>query len=108
LDIGHAICAANALKIKPLEYLDSFIRLYPAMYHVMDGDYNGLYDKHYSIGYGNYPLADIIKKIPKNAIITIETLKNSLTDLNDFKSDIDTYEKLCREKINVDNNSIHH
>ena len=108
LDISHAICAANALKIKPLEYLDSFMKLHPTMYHVMDGDYNGIYDEHYNIGYGNYPLADIIKKIPKNAIITIETLKSSLTNLNDFKSDIDAYEKLCKERINVNDNNIYH
>jgi hypothetical protein len=88
--------------------MSSFIILSPTMYHVMDGDYNRFYDKHYSIGYGSYPLSNIIKKIPKNAIITIETPKSSVMNLNDFKCDIDTYEKLCREKINVNDNSIYH
>jgi|SaaInlLV_10m_DNA_2_1039722.scaffolds.fasta_scaffold00617_15 deoxyribonuclease IV len=89
LDIGHAIYAANAKKINPLKYIKQFIKLSPQMYHLTDGNYNGIYDEHEHIGKGNFNFNNILKLIPKNSIITIETKKDSKNNLHDFKVDIE-------------------
>ncbi len=94
LDIGHAICSANAQKIKPEDYLKKLIQLRPIMYHLTDGDHAGKYDRHDHLGKGNFPLKDILNMLPANAQVTIETKKDSIEDLNDFVKDVAILKKL--------------
>ena len=65
LDIGHAICAANALKLEPIEFLKSLLALEPKMFHLTDNDFSSVYDKHYHFGKGNLPIKDILGLLPK-------------------------------------------
>jgi deoxyribonuclease-4 len=88
LDIGHAICSANTKKADPIAYLNEFLALEPTMYHLTDGQYSGTEDRHDHFGRGNYPLTDILTLLPQGSMITIETVKDSETDLNDFEKDI--------------------
>lgn len=88
LDIGHAFCAANANRIEPLEYLKQFLRLNPVMFHLTDGEKDGVFDRHYHFCKGNYPHEEIINLLPKDAIITVETVKDSENNLDDFVGDI--------------------
>ena len=88
LDFGHCICAANALHIDPLKYTDEFMKLKPAIFHLTDGDFTGVYDIHNHLGNGSYPLKKLISRIPSNSILTLETPKDSLKSLDDFPGDI--------------------
>ena len=54
LDIGHAICTANSLKLEPYKFLTEFNKLNPACHHLSDGNINSEIDKHLNFGNGNY------------------------------------------------------
>lgn len=87
LDFGHAICAANSLKRKPLEYIKEFLALNPRVYHLTDGDYSSERDLHLHYGDGTFPLKELLKMIPDDAKVTNEAKHNSDTDLHDFRAD---------------------
>ncbi len=88
LDIGHAFCAANANNIEPLEYLKQLLVLNPDMFHLTDGEKDGVLDRHYHFGKGNYNMLEVMNLLPKDAIITVETVKDSEDNLDDFVDDI--------------------
>jgi sugar phosphate isomerase/epimerase len=93
LDIGHAIYAANALKRNPFDFLDEFYKLLPRMYHLSDGNINGIEDTHWNIGKGNFDFSRILKHIPKESKISLETEKVSSKNLDDFVEDVRTINK---------------
>lgn len=88
LDIGHAFCAANANNIEPLEYLKQLLVLNPDMFHLTDGEKDGVLDRHYHFGKGNYNIKDILEILPDNCYITVETIKDFNDSLEDFEKDI--------------------
>lgn len=88
LDIGHAICSANARGIDPLDFLHEFVKLKPKIYHLTDGIYQGVYDRHDHFGDGNYNIKDVLSFLPGGALVTVETDKDSLENLNDYEKDI--------------------
>jgi len=96
MDIGHAVYSANAHKKPPMDYLKLFLASSPIMYHVTDGDITATRDTHEHIGKGNFPLKDMLKLIPSNSRITIETEKSSNKDLDDFVSDIEMIRKVIQ------------
>lgn len=101
LDIGHAVCSANAQNIDPFEYVSNFLELKPKMYHLSDGDINGIRDKHLHFGDGNFDLEKIISILPSNFTLTLETPKNSKTDLNDFVEDVNKIITISVSDINI-------
>lgn len=88
LDIGHCFCAANAQNIEPYIYLKEFLNLNPQMFHLVDNDFSTAIDKHLHFGEGNFDVNKILKFLPENAKITLETNKNSKENLNDFIQDV--------------------
>ena len=88
LDFGHATCAANALKIDPFEFINKMISLDPALYHLTDGDYNSIYDRHDHFGKGSFPIQKFLQMIPDGKCITNESYKDSKENLDDFEKDI--------------------
>jgi sugar phosphate isomerase/epimerase len=88
LDIGHAIYAANALKQEPFQFLGKFYELKPKMYHLSDGDINGVEDLHLNIRKGNFDFQRVLKDIPKGSKISLETDKKTTENLTDFVDDI--------------------
>jgi endonuclease IV len=88
LDIGHAFCAARGLKKEPMEFLKSFLSLKPEMFHLTDGDYESIYDRHDHIGKGNYDKKKIVNLIPQGKRVAVETAKDSKDSLADFEEDI--------------------
>ncbi len=88
LDVGHAFCAARGLKKEPMEFLNGFLRLKPGMFHLTDGDYESVYDRHDHIGKGNYDIKKIVNLIPQGKRVTVETGKDSKENLADFEADI--------------------
>jgi sugar phosphate isomerase/epimerase len=88
LDLGHAICSANAQNVDPMTYLDAFLALKPVWYHLSDGETGGVKDRHLHFGAGSYDMLRILAKIPRPRYITIETEKDSRNRLDDFEADI--------------------
>jgi len=86
-DFGHAICAANSLKIEPLEFIKEFMMLNPRIFHLTDGDYTSEYDSHLHYGKGTFPIKELLKMIPINKKITNEAKHDSETNLEDYKRD---------------------
>ena len=99
LDIGHAICSANAQKIEPFEYLNEFNKLKPMLYHLADGDFNGIYDEHVHLGKGSYNFRKILELLPQGCCLTIETDKNFKESLQDFEQDVKLLRKLHRVEL---------
>lgn len=97
LDVGHAICAANSLNRDIFEFLDEFLLLNPVLFHLSDGNVDSSYDAHTNLGKGNYPLKSILKKIPNNSKITLETQKNSKEDLKDYEEDVFYFMELLKQ-----------
>lgn len=94
LDFGHATYAANKMNVNPMDIISEFNNLSPAVYHLMDGQYDGIYDMHKHLGQGNLPLNKYLMNINDNSYITIETDKNSIENLKDFEDDVIFLRKL--------------
>jgi RimJ/RimL family protein N-acetyltransferase/sugar phosphate isomerase/epimerase len=94
LDIGHALCYAAWAKIPYEDILDRFLKLNPHMFHLSDGFMGSHTDSHTNFGFGDYPLPHIIKIMPVNAFVTIETNKNLTLNLKDFQDDVNYIRKL--------------
>lgn len=88
LDFGHAICAANALHEDKMAFLKRFLALRPRLFHLTDGDYQAVRDQHKHFGEGDYDLKMILRLIPPQSMVTIETDKNYPDKLDDFARDI--------------------
>jgi deoxyribonuclease-4 len=98
LDFGHAICAANSLKKDPYEHVKKFNDLGPAMYHLTDVDDIGSeFDSHQHMGHGELDTNKILKNIPADALITVETEKSSKDSLDDFVDDVSVIEYAGRK-----------
>lgn len=88
LDFGHAICSANSQGKEIYSYCKEFLSLKPQMFHLTDNmDITSPYDSHLHLGEGELDLEKIKKMLPQNAIITLETVKNSKENLGDFIGD---------------------
>lgn len=96
LDIGHAICASNALKKEKYNFINEFIKLKPKLFHLSDGDINSVYDRHDGIGKGNYDFKKILKLIPAASKVTIEVNKGYKDKLDDFEEDIIKLKEICK------------
>jgi deoxyribonuclease IV len=101
LDIGHAIYSANAKNINSLDYLKQFIKLDPKMFHLTDGNIEGILDQHKHIKKGSFNFKEIFKLIPEKSFISIETEKSFKNKLCDFKNDIATLKKITEIKLSI-------
>lgn len=90
LDFGHAVCSANAQLLDPYEFIHQLMNFTPKMFHLSDiNKLSDIYDSHIHFGHGQMDIAKLKREIlPPNAIISIETEKNSKTDLADFEQDV--------------------
>lgn len=92
LDIGHAICSANSQGLDPYAFAAELARRFrPAMFHLSDvTDMTSPYDAHPHLGTGELDIPRICREIiPADATVTIETVRDSLTNLDDFERDAD-------------------
>lgn len=90
LDVGHAVCAANTQGLEPYAYVSDLARRFsPAMFHLSGvADMSSPYDAHPHLGAGGMDLARFKREVfPSDALITLETVKDSPTDLDDFVED---------------------
>ena len=88
-DIGHAVASANAHGVDWKEYFDPFLKLNPKMYHLSDLDISSKKDQHLHLGTGTLPIKEIVLRLPTDSMISIETSKNYVYSLLDFKNDVE-------------------
>lgn len=89
LDFGHAICSANSQGKEVYEYCKEFMQFEPKMFHLTDcEDISSEFDSHPHLGKGQLDIVKIKQILPKGAIITLETIKNSKENLDDFIEDV--------------------
>lgn len=87
-DLAHAIHAANGKNLDKLNYLKEFSNLKPKVCHISDGYFDGILDTHKNLGQGTFDFEEIVKFIPNDILLSIETKKNFNDSLRDFERDI--------------------
>lgn len=87
-DIGHAVASANAHGVDWKDYFDFFLKLNPKMYHLSDLDISSKKDQHLHFGTGTLPIKEIAAQLPRDAYISVETVKSRTENLDDFKEDV--------------------
>lgn len=97
LDFGHAICYAAAEGRDYQEVIKSFMKLSPPIVHLSDGLTASFTDSHMHLGEGDFNLKWLVGIIPQQVSVTIETVKKSKADLNDFEIDVMTLRKIWNE-----------
>ena len=95
-DIGHAVCSANSQKKEPYAFLHELSKLGPTIFHLSDvTDMTSPYDAHPHLGTGQLDIARLKREIfPADAIISVETNKDSKENLDDFERDTIWLKKL--------------
>lgn len=95
LDFGHAVCSASSQHKDPYVFIQELCSLQPKMFHLSDVlDMTSAYDAHPHLGTGSLDIARLKRDIlPPNAIISLETDKNSKENLNDFIGDVQCIRK---------------
>lgn len=97
LDFGHAIVSSAAEHISWKEKINQLLELNPKIYHLSDGETGSMIDKHLHLGKGNFDLHYLLHKVPREtAMISLETPKDSQTDLEDFKNDVFSLKEMLR------------
>ncbi len=95
LDIVHAVCAANYFKIDYFEYIKDLMTLNPTMFHMSGADNpTTVNDSHLHLKEDRIGLKKIATMLPDDAKVTIETVHDSKTSLNDFIEDVEFFNKL--------------
>lgn len=87
-DLAHAIHAANGKNLDKFNYLKEFSNLNPKICHISDGSFDGILDAHKNLGQGTFDFEKIVKFIPNDILLSIETKKNFTDSLCDFEQDI--------------------
>lgn len=92
LDVGHAVCAANSQSMEPYGYAAGLADMFkPAMFHLSDvADIHSVYDSHLHLGEGELDIAWIKREVLSDGVmVSVETVKDSRSDLNDFVKDVE-------------------
>lgn len=88
LDFAHAIFAANALNIDKIDFINQFMQLKPNIFHITDGQWDGVFDEHPNLGHGSFEFDKLTKFFLPDSMITIETKHNFESSLSDFEEDL--------------------
>jgi len=101
-DIEHAVTAANSVGVDQMGFVRSFLALKPTMFHITDGDWNGIFDQHKHLGAGSIKFDQILGLYPSDCTISIESKHDFQDKLDDFETDVAylrNIEKTVHEKI---------
>lgn len=94
LDFGHAVSSANAHGLGWRDFLESFLSLGPSLYHLSDIETESDVDQHLHFGEGSLPVADVLSRLPDDAMISVETRKDFRDRLDDFVRDVETLRRI--------------
>lgn len=97
LDIPHALCAANYLKLGQMDMLREMNSLRPAMYHLADMmDASLFIDDHTRLGMGVLDMAQFIPSIlAPGAMVTIETNRSRPDALDEFEREVAVFRRFA-------------
>lgn len=98
LDFGHAYKAAYSLEKDYKIFIKKFLKLGPKLFHIHDGLAEEEYDRHMSIGDGNYDMGFIYNCVDRynDKYATFETPR---IKLDSFEEDLSN--KLSFDKFNI-------
>jgi deoxyribonuclease IV len=96
LDFGHAIYAANTLKIDKPDFIHRFMALNPKIFHLSDGLVNSTKDCHFNFGEGDFDLYALASIIPRGSAVTLEVPRKEKFGLNGFKNDLEFLDSIFR------------
>lgn len=88
LDVGHMVASANAHKADWRDYFNAFLALNPKMFHFSDLEADSDIDQHLHFGCGALPIREVLSQLPSDAVISIETVRDSKENLNDYERDV--------------------
>jgi deoxyribonuclease IV len=94
LDLGHAIYAANTLKIDKFNFIKSFMAIRPKVFHLSDGFCDSTKDCHCNLGEGDFDLRKILSYIPKDSFVTLEINHNFKSGITNFEENITCLTKI--------------
>jgi deoxyribonuclease IV len=94
LDFGHAIYAANTLKMDKFDFIQRFINLKPKVFHLSDGFCSSTKDCHCNLGEGDFDLHKIMAYTPNGSYITLEIAHNFKKKLSNFEKNVKYLTKL--------------
>lgn len=98
LDVGHMVASANAHAADWRDYFKAFLALNPKMFHLSDLQADSDIDQHLHFGRGALPIREVLTQLPPNAVISIETARDSKDNLADFEKDVEWVRKECEVK----------
>lgn len=88
-DVVHAMCTANALGLEPYAYAARFLALRPVVYHLTDmPSLADTLDAHIGLGEGELDVARVLRLLPEDAWMTLETPKRHADRLDDFHREV--------------------
>ena len=93
LDIGHMVASANAHKANWRDYFKAFLALRPKMFHLSDIQTDSDIDQHLHFGCGALPIREVLSQLSADAVISIETARDSKDNLDDFARDVEWLRK---------------
>ena len=96
LDIGHAVYYAKWAGKSYFQVVEDFLQLNPHMIHLSDGDQESVKDVHLNYGMGNFDILELLRILPSDSTITIETPRSH----NDYGKFIDDASFLKSIRIN--------
>lgn len=90
LDIPHALCAANYMRLEQVEMLREMNGLNPAMYHLADMKNAALHiDDHTPLGQGVLDMGMLVAEaLCPGAMVTIETKRTRPESLEEFEQEV--------------------
>jgi deoxyribonuclease IV len=88
LDFGHALCTANALEIDVFHLIEGLAAFTPKIYHLSDGNASSKTDTHYNLGKGDFLITRFLSLVPSNALLTLETPRDTTMGLHQFVDDV--------------------
>ena len=100
LDINHAFTAAKHKNVDFMEMLDLFTGLKPSVVHICGIDSRFDVDNHIHMWEGDIPMDEVVDKVISSGaeFWTLETPKDSRSDLDDFLEDVKFFEGLLKER----------
>lgn len=88
-DLAHTVCMANSLHLDCDAEIRKFESLHPVIHHLSDlTTADDQFDNHEGIGQGKLDWVHLLKMIPGDAWLTLETPKSSNENLDSFVSEI--------------------
>ena len=93
LDIGHMVASANAHAADLHDYFKAFLAFNPKMFHLSDLQADSDIDQHLHFGCGSLPIREVLSQLPPDAVISIETARDSKDNLADFERDVEWLRK---------------